>query len=374
MMKLLPVAVGFLLPFSQAYAQGSSCIHNGSGNDLLRLNLHTTSIIGASSDRNFNHALHHHDPAEELDLQALEFSLFSNLSTHTQLYSTYTLSEDRGKFFGELEEAYIKLHRLPYGFEAKSGRFIHDLGLQGNLHVHDWDFSNSDLSTALFLGEEGVLTDGGELSWYYIYENYGVVGLTFAHGDVIEPGEGAEFIDTVTSARATVHHYVNDFNQHFIGLTAAQGTNGFGRKSRVIGMDYTYSWSDAGSEFWNANVDTSFQIMQRNIEWQDGATRGDDEQLAIIASSIYHFAQSWKLSCRAEWVEGVRSSSSYEEDERLRLSTALTKSFRILEDEDAKIRLQYNYDEQDNSQDNDHSHSLWLQFNFSFGKGWDIPD
>lgn len=373
-MKYLLILALTLLPYSYAHAQGSSCVHSGSANDLLRLSVHTKSIIGASSNRNFEHALHHHDPAEELDVQSLEFSLFSNLSTYSQFYSTYTLSEDRGKFFGELEEAYLNLHRLPYGFEAKAGRFIHDLGLQGNLHIHDWDFTNSDLTSALFLGEEGVLTDGAELSWYYIYDNYGVVGLTLAHGQVIEAGEDAEFSNNVTSIRSTVHHYVSDFNQHFIGFTAAQGRNGFGRKSRVVGLDYTYSWSDSGSDVWNSSVDTSFQIMQRNIQWQDGATRGNNDQLAILASSIYNFAENWKLSGRAEWAEGVKSSGSYEEDERLRLSAALTKSFQIIEDNDAKLRLQYNYDEQNSSHDNDHSHSLWLQFSFSFGKGWTIAN
>jgi hypothetical protein len=372
-MKFLGLAACMLATHSNANAQGGSCIHSGSANDLLRLNVHATSIIGASSDRNFDHALHHHDPAEEIDIQALEFSLFSNLSTYSQLHSTYNLSEDRGDFAGELEEAYIKLHRLPYGFEAKGGRFIHDLGLQGNLHVHDWDFTNSDLVNSLFLGEEGVLTDGAELSWYYIYENYGVIGLTFAHGDVIEPGDEAEFTSGVTSVRSTVHHYVSDFNQHFFGLSAAQGTNGFGRKSQVIGFDYTYSWSDSGSEIWNTSVDTSFQIMRRNVQWQDGSDRGDDNQLAVSASSIYHFAENWNLSGRAEWVDGI-NSATYQEDERLRLSSALTRSFGMLEDDDSKLRLQYNYDEAGSGHSASHSHSLWLQFSFSFGKGWNIPN
>ncbi len=364
------IAAITLASLSDLYAQSASCIHSGSANDLLRLNLHSTNIIGASSDRNFNHALHHHDPAEELDVQALEFSLFSNLSTYSQLYSTYNISEDRGKFSGELEEAYLKLHRLPYGFEAKAGRFIHDLGLQGNLHVHDWDFTNSDLTSALFLGEEGVLTDGAELSWYYIYENYGVVGITLAHGDVLEAGDDAEFISGVTSVRSTVHHYVSDFHQHFFGLSAAQGKNGFGRNSRVIGLDYTYSWSDSKSEIWNASVDTSFQIMQRNVQWQDGSAKGSDNQIALMASSIYHFSEYWKLSGRAEWVEGIKDNESLEENERLRLSAALTRSFTMIDDQDSKLRLQYNYDKEES----DHAHSLWLQFSFSFGKGWTISN
>ena len=370
-MKHLDLAACLLATATYAHAQGGSCTHYGSDTDLLRLNLHTTSIIGASSDRNFDHALHHHDPAEELDIQALEFSLFSNLSTYTQFYSTYNLSEDRGKFYGELEEAYLKLHRLPYGFEAKAGRFLHDLGLQGNLHVHDWDFTNSDLTTTLFLGEEGLLTDGAELSWYYIYENYGVVGITLAHGDVIEPGEGAEFTNGVTSIRSTVHHYVSDFNQHFFGLSAAQGNNGFGRKSQIIGFDYTYSWSDSKNEIWNASVDTSFQIMHRKAQWQDEAARGDDSQLALMASSIYHFAENWKASGRVEWVEGI-NGSTFEVDERTRLSAALTRSLTILEDQDANLRLQYNYDKIGG--DNDDAHGLWLQFSFSFGKGWTVPN
>lgn len=372
-MHHLILTVGLLASVSLLHGQGSACTHYGSENDLLRLNLHATAIIGASSDRDFEHALHHHDPAEEIDLQALEFSVFSNLSTYSQFYSTYNLSEDRGKFYGELEEAYLRLHRLPYGFEAKAGRFIHDIGLQGNLHLHDWDFTNSDLTTALFLGEEGLLADGAEISWYYIYENYGVVGITLAHGNVIEAEEGAGFSSGVTSVRSTVHHYVSDVHQHFFGFSAVEGNNGFGRKSRVLGTDYTYTWSDSKSDIWNASIDTSFQIMHRKAQWQEGSVRGDDSQLTIILSSVYEFSENWEASGRAEWIEGVRDENGniFVENERTRFSAALTRSFTMLEDQDTNLRLQYNYDKISGDTD---AHSLWLQFNFSFGKGWTVPN
>ena len=356
--------------YAQNQGHGASCIHEGVSEDILSFNIHTTSVIGANSDREFEQALHHHDPAEEVDLQLIEFSLFSNLNTYTQLFSTYTVSEDRGALSGELEETYLRLHNLPHGFEVKAGRFIHNLGLQGNLHTHDWDFTHSDLTTALFLGEEGVSTDGAELNRYYIYDNYGVVGITLAHGKVTEPGEDGGFTDTVTTVRSTVHHYVDDFNQHFVGLSFAEGTNDFGRETKVVGLDYTYSWNATSYEAQHATVDTSFQITNRNIQWQEGSQRGESNQLAMLVSSIYNFSNNWSLGGRAEWIEGVDTPTSYQENERFRLSAAVTRSFSLFHEEDSKIRLQYNYDEINGDLTTDNNHSLWLQFNFSIGTGW----
>lgn len=357
-----------------ASAQGYSCIHDGSDTDILRLSFHATGITGLQSNDDFEHAAHHHDPAEEIDLQAFELNLFSNLSSYVQLNSTYNISEDRGKLTGELEEGFLKLHRLPYGFEAKAGRFIHKLGVQGNLHIHDWQFATSDLTTSLLLGEEGVLTDGAELSWHHIYElgeTHGVLGLTLAHGEVTEESEDeAGFTNDVTSLRATIHSFITTQHQHFLGLTFAQGDNGFGRDTNVLGFDYTYSWTDAKAEGWAPSVDTSIQITQREIEWQDGGTRGSDDQLAASISSLYHFKENWNAGVRAEWIEDIDNGTTLDESERLRLSTAVTRSLQLFTQNDAQLRLQYNYDETSNSQAEEDNHSLWLQMTFSFGKGW----
>ncbi len=376
-MKLIRVAIKTIL-FSgictTASAQGYSCIHDGSESDLLRLSFHTTGITGLQSNNSFEHASHHHDPAEEIDLQAFELNAFANLSSYTQFNSTYNVAEDRGQLSGELEEAFLKLHRLPYGIEARAGRFIHKLALQGNQHVHDWAFATSDLTTSLFLGEEGVLTDGAELSWHHIYEHgetYGVLGLTLAHGSVTEESEEDNgFINNITSLRATLHNFVTPQHQHFLGFTFAQGENGYGRDTNIIGVDYTYSWTKSTLEGWTPSVDTSLQITQREIEWQDSGTSGSNNQLAASISSLYHFKENWNAGVRAEWIEGIDNGTNLDEEERLRLSAAITKSLQLFTKNDAQLRLQYNYDQTYDSQTDEDNHSLWLQMTFSFGKGW----
>jgi len=369
-----------------------SCNHGGAEDDLLRLTAHANVVVGGGKSGDFNHALHGHDPERGFRLQGLELGAFSNFSTYTQIYGNLNLYEDGSKAEAEWEEGYLKIHRLPYGFEARGGRFYNLVGTQNNIHLHDWQFVDADLMTSTFLGEDGLAINGGELSWYYIYENYGVVGLNLAAGQVVSHSDHAEastgghahgeelagFQGNVLSMRSTVHHYTDDFHQHFIGVSGVIGENGYGKENYVLELDYTYSWNDRDGDTWGKSLDTTIQLGLKNTEWvhpDDSTLSGTGDQTSLMLQSVYGFRENWTVSARAEWIQGLTAGAlttggvteyGIDEDSLRRFSLAVTRQFKFGDSYTGKIRLQYNHDKRDNQDE----HSIWLQLGGGASWSW----
>ena len=380
-----------LLLNSSLYAQ-ISCNHGGSESDLLRLTAYANMVVGGGQSGDFNHALHGHDPERGFRLQGLEFSAFSNLSTYTQAYANLNFYEDGGEVESEWEEGYLKFHRLPYGFEARAGRFYNLVGTQNNLHLHDWQFADADLMTSTFLGEDGLAINGGELSWYYIYENYGVVGVNLAAGKAVSHGGHAEapgdehshgeelagFQGDILSLRSTIHHYTDDYHQHFIGFSGVIGDNGYGKENYLLELDYTYSWNDRDGDSWGKSLDSTIQLGLKNTDWvhpDDTSLVGAGSQTSLMLQTVYGFRENWTASVRAEWIQAQRAGAlttsevteyAIDEDSLRRYSLAITRQFKFAESYSGKVRLQYNYDERDDQDE----HSIWLQLGGGASWSW----
>lgn len=381
-----------LFLFSAELQAQTSCVHGGAEDDILRLTAHVNTAVGGGKSGDFTHALHGHDPERGVRLQGLELGVFSNLSTYTQVYANLNIFEDDGRVESEWEEGYLKIHRLPYGFEARGGRFYNLVGTQNNIHLHDWHFVDADLMTSAFLGEEGMALNGGEVSWYYIYENYGVIGVNLAAGQVVahdehgseglgEHGHGdelARFEGNVISLRSTIHHYVDDYHQHFIGVSGVIGENGYGRESYLLELDYTYSWNDRDGDSWGKSLDSTIQVGLKNTEWEhpdDPSIAGDGDQTSLMLQSVYGFHENWTASVRAEWIQGLRDGAltigedtefGIDEDSLRRYSLAVTRQFKFGEKYTGKVRLQYNYDKRDDLDE----HSIWLQLGGGASWSW----
>lgn len=375
-----------LLSAGSLFAQGGSshCAHSGNEDALFQLSVFTSVAAGGGSDRDFRHALHGHDPERGLRLQGIELDAFSNLTSYVQGYVNGNFYLENKSLKGEWEEGYVKVHSLPAGFEIRAGRFLTLTGAQNHVHLHDWSFVDADLMTSQFLGEDALAIEGGELSWFYIYENYGVVGLYVSAGEVVgheeehdlgsvSHGNEGGFEGSVLSFRASIHHYVNDYHQHFVSLSAVLGENGYGgdNDTALLAAEYTYSWNDRVSESWGPSVDSTVQLMHRTVEWEEAGKSGDSGQLAAMVSSVYNFAPKWDAAARVEWLEG-QSEGAFEAEELKRLSFALTRRFSLAETSkdvaapEGRVRLQYNWDKRGN----DDEHSIWLQFNLGHSWSW----
>jgi len=376
----------------------------------LEPTLHLNAVTGlTSSGEPKDLANHAHDPIDDLGLQGLELGM--NVRYHTWLEgfaNINSFTDSEGELGSEWEEGFLKLPDLPGGFSLRAGRYLNRFGLQNNVHLHGWDFASGNLSTPRFLGEEGLTTEGAELTWLREFDQ-GFFALSGSFGKIASHGhdhghgeeegheeegheeEGHEehghsddttekgyFGDTAWSVRALLGYNQSDFHQHRFGISAAGGENnyGSGRDTELIGVDYSYTWRENGLEEGGKEASFGVEYIHGSVDWvheEDADEFGTASSGTFMAYANYRFLDNWVGSARYEKSNGRQEGFELHEGEaeyaylipdQERFTAALTHVFPV-GDFDSHVRLQYQYDDLPE----DTVHSIWLQFQLSFGSG-----
>jgi hypothetical protein len=362
-------------------------------------------VVGGVTTGDFEAlATHGHDPNQDLVLQGAEVGASLRFSDVVQGFVNanmfQTLDDDLD---AEWEEGFVKFAELPGGFELRGGRYLNRFGTQNNVHLHGWDFVDANLVTTQFLGEEGLVTEGGEVTWILgdlpflsafslSFGNAAEHSHDHGHGageheheeedeeheeeeehDHGHAGEQAFFTDSIVTGRWMGRWTPNDFHQHQAGLNAGFGRNGYGRDTCVYSGDYFYTWRENGLEPGGRWVRAGGEVFYRDVEWFDDVDRsfGDAGQWGAVVSGIFGFASNWEAAARIGWFEGVESGPApgdvvFGAEERIRYTAAVTRRFNVADDWSGLARLQYNFDDLDGGGTD---HSVFLQFGIDWGQG-----
>jgi hypothetical protein len=356
---------------------------------VLYPNLHLHGVGGFSTGDAGELASGGHDPQREpFTAQAIE----PGLSLRTQYlegFANYIFFQDGdGDWQGELEEAFGKITNIPGGFELKGGRFLSRFGALNDRHLHAWDFLDSEIANSRFLGEHGLLIEGAELSWTLpLGMDPGFVGIvSLGYGDAREEehdahghGEGEEFphegeeavlSDNIRTARLLGRYRHDDFHAFTAGVSAAWGTNHFGRDTKVFGLDFEYLWRENGLEPGGRAFRWRNEYLWRDV---DAFSEHDDDDDGVIdetfagnyrehgfhSHAIYTWHAHLDTALRLAWVEGV---DDFGQDGRFRVSPSVTWWFDP--SRRVALRTQYNFDSIEGGRD---EHSLWFQLSISLG-------
>lgn len=116
---------------------------------------------------------------QAFNLDGSEIAFSSNVDAYFSVWLAATM-EDGGM---EVEEAWLQTRALPYGLQAKAGRFLSRIGYLNTKHNHDWDFIDQNLAyTSLFHGEH-LSGDGVQLTWLAPTDSYWLFGVEAIQGD-----------------------------------------------------------------------------------------------------------------------------------------------------------------------------------------------
>lgn len=214
---------------------------------------HFNGVIGdTSADSLSEIGGHAHDPNNNFAVQGLEPGLNLRVDDWLAGFTNINVFTDSNhEIDWELEEAFLKFKNLPGGFELRGGRMLARMGLQNNQHLHAWTLVNSNLTTSQFLGEEGLMSEGTELTWrkdfdrgfFAISSNFSNTASHHHHGDDDFEGEedngdeeghgedehghsseDAFMEDRVFVTRALLSYNWNDFHQNRLGINTAWST------------------------------------------------------------------------------------------------------------------------------------------------------
>ena len=224
--------------------------------------------------------------------------------------TTIALHEHDGSTEVEIEEAYVETMALPYGLNAKAGRFFSELGYLNSHHSHADDFVDRPLPNRAFLdGNYG--DDGVQVSAVLPTDFYSEIGGGVFRGDDF-PGGGADGSDIgAWTAYGRVGGDIGDNTSWRLGLSTLQldgaersanedmvtfdGDSGLyiadARLTHALGTDQELIFQ---GEYFHRDEDGNYDDTDAGT----GAVAYDDSQSGWYAQGVYKFHPQWRAGAR----------------------------------------------------------------------------
>ena len=229
--------------------------------------------------------------------------------------------DDSGKV--DLEEGYLTALALPWGFQAKLGKFQPDFGKFNRTHTPETDFADRPLAALRYFGNEPLKAVGGGFSHivpnpWDIYLNLdGQVTTTpdssevpsFAmanRGDLLYTGRLSAFSDLTESANLTLgFSYANGANGFNVSLIDGSSTT---RRNQAGAVDITFRWKNPTraiyrSFFWQ----TEAYVVRKDLSPNPNVTRN-----GAFSHMRWQFQRRWHVGIRGDWVQLLDTNNAVE--------------------------------------------------------------
>ena len=320
---------------------------------------------------------------EGFGIDETELNLSASVDDKFRGSATLAVLEEEGETVVEIEETYIATTALPYGVEAKAGRFFSELGYLNSHHTHTDDFADRPLTNRAFL-DNNYGDDGIQVSAVLPTPIYSEIGGGIFRGDDF-PGGGAEGSDIgAWTAYGRVGGDFGDKTSWRVGLSTLQaddvsrdteeGEVNFSGDSSLYIADARAVYAPTGN---NAEQEVILQA-EAFLRDEDGtydpdttdAIDGvdyDDGQSGWYAQGVYKFHPQWRAGARFSQLyagdvpAGLVGSALDDEGHNPWSATAMMDWSN---GEFARIRAQYSREEVADGQGDN---QLTLQYIMSLG-------
>ena len=177
-MKTRPTGLFGGAAFTNPYL---SLIFNGwyYGSDLKQSDIDGRTIPGFTNEVPENRS-------KGFNFESAELFIFAPVDPYFNLYATIPVTEEGA----EMEEAYFLTTSLPAGLQVKGGKFRSGFGRINGQHPHAWDFVDVPLNYRAFLGPEGMVEKGVQLTYLPSLPVYTQLGVEVLQDKPAEEGPG----------------------------------------------------------------------------------------------------------------------------------------------------------------------------------------
>lgn len=311
-------------------------------------------------------------PDNDLSMREVEVAVQSEVDPNTRADVFFALHD--GESF-ELEEGYITLLALPFGLQARGGKFLANFGRLNIVHNHELPQVDRPLVLVDFLGEHGVNSTGAELSRvftpmgvyaelsYAFLEALGEEGhghddapattvITDDNGnpvtvEIAGPDEPADpngkLRDFAQVARLRLFRELSSATNVELGLSGAHYEPEGAEHTTLGGVDLTVRWKPLREGLYRSLVWRTEAIRSRRrhpAEFDPAGTllNGREEFTRSGAYSYVEWqpARTWRIGVRGDYVESPEGLSSD-------ITRAVAPYVTIHTSEFNRYRLQYRY-------------------------------
>jgi hypothetical protein len=308
------------------------------------------------------------------NLESAELFLFAPVDPYFNLYATIPVTEDGA----EVEEAYFVTTFLPYGLQFKGGKFKSGFGRINSQHPHAWDFTNIPLPYRAFMGGEGIIEKGAQLTYLPPLSFYTLLGIEVLQGDNdVLFGPDAKSAPHAYTAYAKASFDIGDNSTILFGPSVMTGKTKtdsiaedteFSGDSTIYGLEFTYKWKPSKQQGFILQSEYLYRTQHGDLEDTVAATTESlrRSQDGLYIQGIYQI-ERWRLGARYDVLDlfkddYILAGTDTDFDRKPWRATGMLE---FNPTEFSRIRLQYNHDK--SARDEKTNNEMLLQLIFGIG-------
>ncbi|MDF7822864.1 hypothetical protein P4B35_02475 [Pontiellaceae bacterium B12227] len=354
--------------------------HEGSEEGLSHMKEEMAGFGGHGHDEE-----HEHGGKENgFNLNHVELTFSAEVDNYFKALANVAVSEDGA----EIEEAWAETTGLPWGLQAKAGKFYSNFGYINAQHTHMWDFSDQPLIYELSLGEHGLNDKGVQLSWLAPTPVYLLFGAEIFQGDneMMYVQEESDDLPENDGPRLGVGWvklapFQFEKSELQLGLFGASGshqeiheeggaTNNYDGVNWFAGADVVYKF-DSGKAYGqgDATIQAEYFYRNKDLDLQNGTGSLTGAQDGYYIQGTYGILPRWRAGLRWEQVGLTNEEQEPGEDkEEFGESWRASAMLDFRPSEFSQVRFQLNngdYDLGDEGVEN--AWEAFVQLTFSIG-------
>jgi hypothetical protein len=243
----------------------------------------------------------------------VELSLFGQVDPYARAEVRIEAGEEEaGEIALHLAEAHLTLLTLPFGTQVKMGQMRNRFGLLNMSHAHDRPFVDQPNVLTRFLGEEGLVERGAEVTWVLPLPFFvELLGGVF-NGDNEEAFGRSKLNEPLLTGRLRTFFEFGDSALQ-LGASVASGYTPERLRNTLVGVDAKFKYRPDGwtHPLLTVGGEALFQMRRINVFGEDldgdGIADTPDEKRKRDRWGWYAWAelQPWR-----RWAFGVRYDST----------------------------------------------------------------
>lgn len=285
------------------------------------------------------------------NLESAELFFFAPVDPYFNLYVTIPVTEEEV----ELEEAYFVTTSLPAGFQLKGGKFKSGFGRLNSQHRHNWDFADPPLPYSAFLGGEGLIEKGVQVTYLPALPFYAELGFEALQGEnEVLFREDAATGPRAYAAFAKASLDLDDKSTLLFGPSVAFGktdTGTIGEDTRfegdstLWGLELTYKWTFSDKKAFKLQAEYLYRDQDGDFtDADENVSNLEREQDGYYVQAVYQ-VDRWRLGARYDGLGLFKDKYVLDgQSEDFRTPWRATAAIEYNPSEFTRLRLQYNHD------------------------------
>jgi hypothetical protein len=177
----------------------------------------------------------------------IELALFGQVDPYARAEVRFEAGEeDSGEIALHLAEANLTLMALPFGTQLKMGQMRNRFGLLNPVHEHDRPFIDAPNVLARFLGDEGLVERGAELTWVAPLPFFLEALVGAFNGDNETAFGRGKLNAPLVTGRLRTFFELGDESAIQLGASVANGETSERHRNTLLGLDAKYKYRPEG--------------------------------------------------------------------------------------------------------------------------------